>query len=98
MHLLYKEKNISSVHKFKSIAPTLVTCSGIFLLLIYSTSARHSADQTGIVELSQRYLSQIKQQLIISNNKLFAYQAFYDGSDFISAKDFYAFSKVLLKN
>ena len=84
--------------KLQTVLPTMLIFGGVLLLFYTSTETRQQKITEQIEEKSQQFFQSIKQRMLISQNKLNAYAAFYRGSEFVNKREFEVFSETLLEN
>ena len=92
------QKHFSSTRKWQIAIPTAAIFSGITLLFYLSSANQHQAIQHDLSEAAQDFAQDLNKRLIVSENKLLAYRAFFNSSSDISAKDFEVFSQFILKD
>jgi signal transduction histidine kinase len=90
--LVSTKKWLSIRRKLLSLVPTTIIFSAILALFFSSVEIYRQKQIDQLTEVASRLHLGIEQRFIDSANKLRAYSAFFEASDFVSAVDFDAFS------
>ncbi|WP_460997349.1 CHASE domain-containing protein [Simiduia litorea] len=96
--LFSREKRFTRVRKWQIAVPTAAIFSGITLLFYLSTVNQREDAQRHIVDTARTFAQNLSERLSISENKLLAYNAFFNSSSVITAVDFERFSSYILKD
>ncbi|NVK37335.1 MAG: CHASE domain-containing protein [Gammaproteobacteria bacterium] len=94
--LFTKRVEVRSYRKWQVVAPSSLIFLVTWMLFIWSTSTRDKNVEREINDVADRLTQRIEERLLVSSNKLLAYQAYFQGSDYISYDEFSTFSEVLL--
>ncbi|GAA6135745.1 hypothetical protein NBRC116188_25350 [Oceaniserpentilla sp. 4NH20-0058] len=86
----------SKRRKLQVILPSSIIFIATCLLFIWSQENRKIQVDDVISDYANQYSHKINEQLSISKNKLLSYQAYFQGSNSVTFKEFNKFSSVLL--
>lgn len=87
---------VKAYRKWQVIAPSSMIFIITWMLFVWSTNTREQTIEREIDDIADRFTQRIEERLLISSNKLLAYQAYFKGSEYISYDEFSMFSKLLL--
>ncbi len=97
--LLFSPQGELGIERKAHVAlPSFLIFVGVMMLFYISTESRYQNILNKIEGNSKRFFIIIEDRLISSRNKLDSYLAFYRSSEFVSRKEFYEFSRILLAN
>jgi signal transduction histidine kinase/CheY-like chemotaxis protein/integral membrane sensor domain MASE1 len=96
--LYAQKKQLSNARKIQIVVPTLCIFSAALLLFYASTTYRYKTLSDEISKNAQRIFRQIEESFRLSEQKLLAFEAFYQSSNSVTRGEFNTFSKLLLKD
>lgn len=96
--VLFSKNNnkLSNKRKAQVVIPSVVIFVFSYLLFMWSQESRLHKIENILDDYANYYSQKIHESLLLSENKLKAYQAFFQGSNSISFEEFNEFSKVML--
>ena len=94
--LFSSHEELGVERKTHVVLPSFLIFIGVMMLFYISTESRYQNILNEIQGNSKRFFIVIEDRLASSRNKLNSYLAFYRSSNFVSRKEFYEFSRILL--
>ena len=96
--LFASKKYFKFTRRVQIVMPTALIFTCASLLFFWSVDNSKKDMDRELDDKGKRYTQDIEQRLILSKSKLQSYQAFFQGSNYISFEEFEAYSKALFSN
>jgi signal transduction histidine kinase/sensor domain CHASE-containing protein/ActR/RegA family two-component response regulator len=91
-----KKSHFKFSRRLQVVIPTAVIFTCVCVLFFWSIDNSNKNMERGFDVKAKRYTQNIEERLNISSSKVKSYQAFFQGSDYISYKEFVTYSQALL--
>ena len=91
-----KEGKFKFIRRMQVVIPTVLIFTSTCMLFFWSIEIRQEKMNAEVEDEAKRYTQELKIKLQLSKSKVQSYQAFFQGSDYISFKEFQQYSKTLL--